>query len=260
MVKRSGPRGWVGPRKYLPPKRFFVAPDGRFCTPVYDPGIYRVTAGTLDGMRSASTRVTLDRGDSQRALELSLDQGATIGGSVLTPTGNPATGGRVLVLAPVGKDRFSSERGNLDEDGRFRFVGLGSGAHLLRGYIPENEQWEAMQCVELGRGSETQVKLRLMSCGTLRVRVVDEKDAAVRGARIRISRTIGIHSFPIARISDKYEEEDRTKPPTSNGRRLCLPPGVYSLEAIKAGYVRHRQTIRIHSAANQTIKIVLEKE
>jgi len=274
-LERTGPRKIVHGRPYLPLKRFFTDPDGRFSTPVYDAGVYRIAAGTRDGKRSRVAEVRVEPARESTPVELVLEAGAAVHGTVLDANGKPVEGAQVLAFERLGADRLSEDRAATGENGRYRFTGLGPGPHLIRAFVPEHPEWEAASALVLGPGHRSNLVLTLETCGTLEARVLDPDGHPVERVAVVIHRSFGAHDFRIDYLVGKHLEEvdpNRSFLIDASGRTLTrhLPPGRYLLKAAeippgpinlrplraKAGVIRKTFTI----ASGQTTRVEVELE
>jgi len=250
----------------VPRRRFFNDPEGRFTTPIRA-GTYQITAGTLSGLRSGTVELVVDPRNMPDCLELVLEPGATLSGTVRTHAGQPAGRGRVIVYSRAKAGRLVRETLEVDDKGGFRVRGLPPGPCLVRVYRPGEETLEAMDLVELARGTETRIRLTLLACGILHVRVL-ENDTPVSGARILVKRRFGSHRFRVPSLTDKiplmklrsvhgsvYRSDGAGKiHPRS------LPPGEYQVEATKTGYAPRLQTVVIAPGQATRVELKLEKE
>jgi hypothetical protein len=270
--ERIGPRRErpPGPRPYLPPQRFFTDPDGRFSTPVWEPGIYCIAAGTKDGKRSRPVEVRIESEREAEPAELVLEPGAAIHGLILDTSGRIVEGAQVHACAFLGNGRYSLERAASDEKGHYQFLGLGSGPHLLRAFVPGDVEWEATTAVDLAPGNRLTVNLTLERCGTLEVRVLGRTDEPVERVAVVTHRTFGAQDFELGYLAEKHSEEvdgarffltdasgctlPRHLPPgTYTVVAAVMPPGPISLLFLRDNSDAVRQTVTV--APGQTTRI-----
>jgi protocatechuate 3,4-dioxygenase beta subunit len=118
---------------------------GRFSFEDLTPGPVRLTA-LAQGFLPTEVP-DLEAGPDTSAIEVILQRGAVLTGTVATPSGEPATGARVSLLDNGTQRPFATlglPQATADDEGRYRLEGLAPGEHRVRatrsGFLPETAQ------------------------------------------------------------------------------------------------------------------------
>jgi len=156
----------------------WTSPDGDFAIAGLQAGRWSVRA-SAPGLREGRSRpFEVDAGDEVPAVEVVLEEGATLSGRVMESDGAPAVGARVDLADGAGRPVALAR---VDDTGRFRLSGLPDGAHTLTAVAGDGR--EVSRPVDLGLGP-AEVTLVLDPGASLRGRVVRADGAPVEGARV----------------------------------------------------------------------------
>ncbi|MBI5489200.1 MAG: carboxypeptidase regulatory-like domain-containing protein [Deltaproteobacteria bacterium] len=153
--------------------------DGAFVIEGIGDGAYELHASHAD-YRMAVGRVVVAGGVAGGPVELRLERGLSVSGTVVGPDGRPVAGALIDVRAADGE--FVEGAGGFagrmtDASGRFEFSELGRGEFRMRAFAP-NLAPSAFVTVAVTDEGAT-VDFRLTAGGRLAVRVVDVRDEPV---------------------------------------------------------------------------------
>jgi carboxypeptidase family protein len=169
-----------------------VESDGRFMIPGVARGRWVIRATTGSHPTPATTEFVVDGESDTLEVNCRFDVGLTLTGrvhdehGVAVPVDLP-----VMVSAtPDAPGPGNSAIVAVGADGRFRLTGLANGAHSLRiyqsGAHAAGMRW--LEPIELHglAGGGPDLDLVMRECAPLRIKVVDEAGAAIKGARVRL--------------------------------------------------------------------------
>lgn len=108
--------------------RRFEWNGGRFTMRLPSAGLYRLSAGTDDGLISDPVTIHVAAPSPPPQTELTLRPGATLSGRVRVPSGEPVEDVTVTLFDLKGFQALRNPTRRVDSRGRFAFVGVQSGA------------------------------------------------------------------------------------------------------------------------------------
>ncbi|MEM9803490.1 MAG: carboxypeptidase-like regulatory domain-containing protein [Planctomycetota bacterium] len=206
--------------------------DGRFEWDELARGRWTVTVSVE---AAEPIRETIDHGVGEAPPRFRMSRPAALAGRVLTATGDPVPGARVVARDASGRSTTAST----DASGAYRIAPLPAGTYRVRAWI-RSARTEPVDGVELERGSEVSgVDLVLPAGPVLTFVVVDQETGdAVRGASVDLAR--GDDHLPNVR-------------PNAQGvvRYGPLAPGVYCVNARWPGHPspeRASRRRRVHTS------------
>jgi len=183
-------------------------------------------------------QLDLAPGRSQDDVVLTLGSGAAIEGTVLTPTGRPATSARVTLRQAMTPDRMIAIEvagsARTDGDGHYRLEGVPPGPQSIS--ADQSGFQRAVRDLEV-RPGENRLDLRLGEGFELSGRVVDAGGRGLAGA------AVGVHS------STPGVVRDDTSGPDGTFAFSGLDAGRYSVSATKTGYSAARREVEIAGGA-----------
>jgi len=248
--------------------------EGRF-TLLAPPGSYRISARTISGKKSRKVSITFGPEGVPGGVELTIEEGATLTGTVLTPEGGPARRGSVAVYALDPTAKRTRVSGARVDEGRFTVPALTPGRYWLRAASSDHPEWDATIEVEVRPGAENRADLRFTPGGRLSVYVKDEARRPVRGATVTVKRPDGM-ILPLQtgkytkekwkRILEEGPKAQRTFFPsfletddTGSIHPRYLPPGPYLVEVKAPGFQTAQRPVRIAPAHLTPVEITLRR-
>lgn len=222
--------------------------SGAFALDHLSPG--RITLRAMAKGYTSLQPVVLDvrKGESVDGVELVLGRGAAIEGTVLTPTGQPATSARVTVRHATTPDQLmaieiaGSARTN--GDGRYRLEGVATGPQTLiatqEGYL------RGLRDLDV-RPGENRLDFRLGEGASVSGRVVDEGGRPVAGSAVSL-----IASRP-------GSGREGTSDTDGSFRFSGVEPGSYSLAAHREGYSPGREQVTVANSPVDGIELRLQQ-
>lgn len=229
--------------------RMYAGWDGSYNLAV-PPGRYTVEATKMPWAtmaygqpdpEAAAAQVSVSAGERRHGIDIALGLGATVTGTILDGSGQPAVGAVVQLLrydrtaAGSRLDVVSTiPPGRTDDRGYYRIFGIPSGRYMLAAVPPEGYQtvdaeagngyvrtfWPGAasdndaKTITLDSSRESEVSLRLSRVPVIRLRgrVIDSSGARAEAGLVRLLRTDG-------------------GAPEAVGAATVAPDGVFSLEA-----------------------------
>ncbi len=224
--------------------------DGLFEVSAVKPGLYTIhaTAPRFQSLQLAGLEV--NAGEAKRDLELTLERGATLAGSVRRVGGEPVDGALVsAAVAGAGTADRAEAHTRTDADGRFELLGLGLSEHRVVAEDSRGRRGE--HTMELVPGTQM-VELILEGGVPVSGRVRDTVGYVVEGATVLVtSEQAGAGGGRIA--------QSRTD---ADGDFLFsdLLPGTYVLFAGREGFAmtRHEEPIEIVDSPIHGLELELE--
>jgi len=230
-----------------------------------DTGLRAVEALWKDDFASRKDAVRVQRG-AEAAVSLKLARAATIAGSVLDETTRKPVAG-VRVGASSGGFFFGGRRQRLerstrtDAQGKFRLTGLAPRAYTVSA-SREGFLASSISGVTAGTSSPGSANLALAKAASIAGKVVDEKGAAMPGARVRIERDGGMRGMLRRGPAAFLGGQNALSGPDGAFRIRNLAAGRnLLLEAEKSGYTTGRRagvTIKTGEAV-ANLSLVLKK-
>lgn len=197
--------------------------DGHFVVRGVEPCRMRLQA-LAPGFLPVATDVEVTEGEVLADLELVLDRGAAVEGTVRDADGLPVAGAQVAAVVDSGDlaSRLQTPVAVADADGRYRLTGLAPGRWTLRAEHPDHVRAEAR--LEVRPGDNT-LDLRLGRGVEVAGQALDAAGEPVAGARVSLVA----------------ESEARAFDPAATGgsggfRFRAVPPGTYHLVGERTGH------------------------
>jgi protocatechuate 3,4-dioxygenase beta subunit len=192
-------------------------------------------------------QLDLTAGRSIDDVRITLGSGATIEGTVLTPTGRPATAARVSLRQTMTPDRMIAIEvagaARTDGDGRYRLEGVPAGAQSVSA---DQEGFQrTIRDLEVHPG-ENHLDLRLGEGYGVTGRVLDAGGRGLGGV------AVGLYSAIPGIVRDDTSEPDGAF------RFSGLDPGRYALSATKEGYSSARQEVQLSDRAVDGVELRLQ--
>ena len=234
--------------------------DGSFRFEGVAPGAYRLTAGepgwdsSEQGYGSVQIEVEVAAGEETGGLELQLESGAFVSGTVRDSGGRPVSGAAIYVRGEGGAviSRWPTET---DGAGRFRTRALNSGTWTLSARRGAEASPESAP-VRLAPGGTAEVDLELGPATLLLVRVRDAEGRPV-GAGLAVTdssgqKFAGLRVYTDSAIYERYDDGFIVVGP--------LPPGTYEVVASNHDGLRAQQTVQLSGEAEREIQVTLAQE
>jgi protocatechuate 3,4-dioxygenase beta subunit len=239
------------------------------------PGSYRISARTISGKKSRTVSITFGPEGVSGGIELTIEEGAVLSGTVLTPAGGPARRGSVAVYALDPTASRTRVAGASFDEGRFTVPALTPGRYWLRAASFDHPEWDATIEVEVRPGAENRADLQFTPGGRLSVYVKDEARRPVPGATVTVKRPDGM-ILPLQtgkytkekwkRILEEGPRAQRTFSPrfletddTGSIHPRYLPPGRYLVEVKAPGFATAQKPFRIAPAHLTAVAITLRR-
>ncbi|HKF41697.1 MAG TPA: carboxypeptidase regulatory-like domain-containing protein [Thermoanaerobaculia bacterium] len=222
-------------------------PQGNYRLPGVSPGAHHVQALGKDDFAARKDGVRVRKGE-ETAAALTLKRGVAISGTVIEEgTRRPVVGARISAYPPTGFGGFARRRAErsvkADQKGRFRLSGLAPSRYSVEA-VREGYLTSSIPGVNAGGATPT-ANIALRRAATLAGRVTDEKGQGVVGARVRITRELGLRRMLRGAVNNPASIlGDRgvlTAPDGSFRLRGLEPEKNLSLEAAKSGYATARR-------------------
>jgi protocatechuate 3,4-dioxygenase beta subunit len=234
-----------------------TAEDGGFRFEGVAPGTYLLTAGqpwwssSEEPFGSAQMEVEVVAGEEAGGLELRLDRGGTISGTVRDGAGRPVSGAVIFVRGEGGAvlSRWPAET---DGAGQFTTRPLNAGTWTLSARRGVEASPESAP-VRLSEGGTARVDLELGPATLLVVRVRDGQGRPV-GAGLLVTDTAGrefagLRSYVDSAVYEKYEEQAIVVGP--------LPRGAYTVVASNHDGVTAEQGVQLSGEPEVLIEMAL---
>jgi protocatechuate 3,4-dioxygenase beta subunit len=168
--------------------------QGKYVLSGVAPGGHRVQALWKDEFAARKDGVRVKKGEESEA-SLALKRGSAIAGTIIEEsTRQPVAGVRVSAYAATGFGAFARRRAErsarTDQRGRYRIAGLAPARYLVEA---TRDGYLSSSIVGFNAGGPSPAaNLALRKAATITGRVTDEKGQPVAGARVRITREMGL--------------------------------------------------------------------
>lgn len=183
-LRRSDPRPLL---PVLPPVLVRVDDLGRFWIDGLSRGEYEVSSEMAGTSRSARTVISLGEGERREGLELVVDLGLTIAGSLVGPSGEPITEAIVQVIPRRGSPSAGGIM-NSRTDGSFELTGLDAGEYVLvvaHFASPDRRAYSPIRIDGVSAG-DVGLRIELPVAETIRGVVVGRDGSPLYGATVQV--------------------------------------------------------------------------
>ncbi len=219
-----------------------VDAEGSYQISHLSPGDWTVTAVVPDTPLHAEGHVTLEPGVSEARLDLNLGGGHTLTGVVLS-NGEPLAGASLLLQK---RQTVTSQSGESDHEGSFRFGGLDDGGYDLDVTSPKGARHR--ESVEMAGDQTIRVEMRTAS---LAGRVIDAEDSSpVSGAAIDL-QAAAANSFSIS-------FNDVTTDARGAFRVPEIGDGTWTLRTRRDGYATDERQVQVDGSSLDDIEVRLK--
>jgi len=257
-------------------------PSGRFGMQLI-PGSYRVEAQAPGGYRSDPKTVSIPARGELLQIELVVQTGASVHGTVRTASGIAVARAGVRLTDPSATPPKRVDFVWTDSHGRFTLDSLSPGTVRIEAFDAVSAQQTA-RAIELRAGSDLEADLTLHPGVPVAVTVNGPANRPIEGARVTVRRADGVPLFAnlsrfkhMKTASEAWKAErprrrsmaeiqkrvHRSLELTDASGRLAvlyLIPGRYVIEATAPGHAPAKKTVAIASGGTRTIEILLKKE
>ncbi|MCP3859975.1 MAG: carboxypeptidase regulatory-like domain-containing protein, partial [Phycisphaeraceae bacterium] len=165
-------------------------PKGTFSIRGLSPAKYEFEASTSAGLLSSRVPFEIREGEEPAPVTITLNPGASISGTILTPEGMPAKGARLRAVPQLtGGVRSNQVYAQVDAEGRFLIRPVRPGDYIL--YATHARWSPAQELVSVSEGSDINVTINLLMGGSVRLAVRDLDGRPVVGATVHLRNSSG---------------------------------------------------------------------
>lgn len=207
--------------------------DGKYSATGIEPGTYRVRIGGSGYAALVTEPFPVADGEAKDLGTLLLEAGSVLSGRVIDDAGAPVEAAGISVKNERGEPVFLFSMVTTGSDGRYSVPGLLPGRYSVlvdgRGLAPVE------RAVTLEGTSGATLDVTLLHGGSIAATVVDDRGAAVEGARIEVYDSKGVRVTKTLTIAN-FLDADASKTSADGKAAVAdLVPGSYSVRASKEG-------------------------
>lgn len=223
---------------------------GRFAVEGVEPATLTLTAMAPGFLPSVQSDLDVPQGGELADLEVILERGAVLEGTVTAPSGEPAPGARITVSGNSAPGSFAGlglSQAAADEDGHYRLEGVAEGERSFR--VEWNGLPPAARSVAVRAGTN-RLDVQLEGGAAVSGRVVTSSGEPVEGAELRLAplQETGGGELPSAiSASDGFF------------RFAAVSPGRYRLQGARPGYAGPPRDVEVASDPVSDLELRLDR-
>jgi protocatechuate 3,4-dioxygenase beta subunit len=222
---------------------------GRFAIEGVEPATLALTALAPGFLPSVRSDLDVPQGGELAGLEVILERGAALEGTVTAPSGEPAPGARITVTESGASGSFAGlglSQAAADEDGRYRLEGVAEGERSIR--VEWNGLPPAARSVEVRAGTN-RLDIQLEGGAAVSGRVVTSSGEPVEAAELRLSPLEETGGAPPSAISA----------PDGSFRFAAVSPGRYRLHGARPGYAGPPRDVEVAGDPISDLELRLDR-
>lgn len=222
---------------------------GRFAVEGVEPGTLALTALAPGFLPSVQSDLDVPHGGELTDLEVILERGAVLEGTVTAPSGEPAPGARITITENGTPGSFAGlglSQAATDEDGRYRLEGVAEGERSVQ--VEWNGLPSAARSVEVQAGTN-RLDVRLEGGAEVSGRVVTSSGEPVEGAELRLA--------PLQETGAALPSA--TSASDGSFRFAAVSPGRYRLQGARPGYAGPSRDVEVAGDPVSDLELRLDR-
>lgn len=236
----------------------FEDETGTFSIQTSKPGTYFVEVSADDYADQRSRPVDVERGETVDLGTIALGDPGSVHGRVQDHKGQPIAWCRVYLLGSRFESNFDPPF--TDAKGRYDIQGLSPGTYTVFAVSPRHPLGIRRR-IEVREGARIRVNIDVAAPAPLVLRVVDEQDQPVRGAKL-VWTSPDLKPLDSSMVGDREPPGFGSNVSDSNGliRKPYLPEGDVEVRIEAKGYARASRTITLRAGETRSVEIRLQKQ
>lgn len=222
---------------------------GRFAVEGVEPATLALTAMAPGFLPSVQSDLDVPQGGELADLEVILERGAVLAGTVTAPSGEPAPRARITVSGGGAPGSFAGlglSQAAADEDGHYRLEGVAEGERSVR--VEWNGLPPAARSVEVRAGTN-RLDVQLEGGAAVSGRVVTSGGEPVEGAELRLAPLQEAGGAP----------PSATSAPDGSFRFAAVSPGRYRLQGARPGYAGPPRDVEVAGEPVSDLELRLDR-